>query len=138
MVLRAQEHELAHTTGPFLRVLIGLMQGTARDQPAHAVRDEVDRLQRHGPSPYQCVHQGGEFTSVRGDVATAVVVQVDRRDTQIAGQRGAEIGAVALPLQVAHAQAVYQHHDPAAGVRQRFGEGQRVELERGTVCADAS
>ena len=81
-----------------------------------------------GQTLHQRFEQLGERAPVGGDVEAAVVVQVDRRVAEVARQRGAVIVPLALPLQVVHAQAVQQHDQLAAGLRDR--RGQRLAFAR--------
>jgi hypothetical protein len=47
--------------------------------------------------------QVGERAPVRGNMKATVVVQIDRREAEVAGQRGAVIVPLPIPLQVVHA-----------------------------------
>ena len=105
-----------------------VVAGAARDEPSHAVPDQHELGQRHGPVAHQSFELVGERAPVLADVEPAVVVQIDRRVAEVARQRRAVIVALALPLQVVHAQAVDQHDQLAAGARNR--RGQRLAFGR--------
>ena len=81
----------------------GLEDGAARHQTAHAVAEYHQFFHRHRPLSEQLLEQLREVASIFRDVAAAVVVQVNRRESEIARQRLAVVMAVALPLQVVHA-----------------------------------
>ncbi len=114
VVRRAEEHQLGQRRSPSVLHLHGVVMGAARYQTAHAVADDDQLVDRHRPLRDQFFEQLGEVLPALGNVTSAVVVQVDRREAEIACQRLAVIVAVARPLQVVHAQAVRQHQELAA------------------------
>ena len=112
---RAEEHQLVEHTRPALAGLLRVVHGTARQQPAHAVAQHRETLQRARPCVDQPLEQIGELTAVARNMQPAVVVQVQRRAAEVARERRAVVVAVALPLQIVHAQAVHQHQQVRAG-----------------------
>ena len=69
------------------------------------------------PAPDQRFEPAGESAPIDRSVKAAVVVEIDRRVAEIAGQGRAVVVPAAAPLQIVHAQAVRQHHHLAAGRR---------------------
>ena len=130
---RAEEDELVETPQPRVARQRAVVAGAAGDEPAHAVPDEHELGQRHRPALHQRFEQLGERAPVGRDVEAAVVVQIDRRVPEVARQRGAVIVSLALPLQIVHAQAVHQHDQLAAGVRDRRGQRLAFARQRVTV-----
>ena len=113
LVGRAEEDEVAQRAEPLVARDRCVGAGAARHQPAHAVADDRELLDRHRPGFQQRLEHLGERAPIGGDVATAVVVQVDLRHRarrgRIPRQRCAMVVPLALPLQVVETQAVHQH-----------------------------
>jgi len=91
----------------------GLGQRAARHQATHAVAQHHDVVQRHRPIGDQLLQRIGQRQAVVGDVAPAVVVGVDGRQAQRAAQQITVVVAVAVPAEVAHAEAVHQQQHAA-------------------------
>ncbi len=134
MVRRAQEDEVPQPLRPAHRLLLCLVQRAAHHQPAHAVREHADRLQRHRPVAEQPLQLQGQLAAVVRDMLAAVVAHADDFGVQ---RRRQHIGMAApgrgrLPLQLVHAQAVHQQqHTRRQRARQRF------EMQRAAVQAQA-
>ena len=69
---------MAHVLDPGRAVLGREVAGAARDEPAHRVPDERDLGDLDRPGGDQGLEQVGERAPVLGDVAAAVVADVDR------------------------------------------------------------
>mmetsp|Transcript_17177 Transcript_17177/g.66860 ORF Transcript_17177/g.66860 Transcript_17177/m.66860 type:complete len:297 (+) Transcript_17177:3884-4774(+) len=117
---RAQGDEGLQARGPGSAA--GLGDRAARHQPAHAVPEQRDR-------PGHVVQQLGQLGAVAPDRAAAVVAQSERAPAQ-PGERGGEVGTLAAPLRLVHAQAMQQDQRGAAAARhqrvQAHPRGQRV------------
>ena len=152
VVRRAQKHQLVQFLRPLLAGFGGLGQRAAGDQTAHAVAQHDDFVQRTRPVGHHLLQRVGQRAAVVRDVAAAVVVGVDRRQSQFAAQLLAVVVAVALPADIAHAQAVHQQQHATwhaffckAGAQRRqvqrlavlaqlHGDGQRVAAAQQVVA----
>ena len=100
----------------------------ADDEPAHAVADQGDLADAHGPGGHEAVQEPGELSPVHRDVPAGVVAQAQRRDAVVAGQQGAVGGgriAGERPHRLGRHQPVHQHGDPAGRARAGRGRGRR-------------
>ena len=98
------------------------MASAPGDEPTHAVADKHQSGQRHRPALHKGFERFGECAAVDGDMDAAVVVQINGRVPEVTRQGGAVIVPLASPLQIVHAQAVQQHDQFAAGLRDRRGQ----------------
>jgi hypothetical protein len=87
VVRRAEEHQFGQRRIPSVLHLHGVVMGAARHQTAHAVADDDQFVDRHRPFHDQFFKQLGEVLPALGNVTSAVVVQVDRCEAEIACQR---------------------------------------------------
>jgi len=118
---RADEDELVEPPQPVVVRQRAVMARAMGDEPAHAVPDQHELGQRYRPESHQVLEQSRKHAPVDGDMEAAVVVQINRRIREVAGERRAVIVSLALPLQIVHAQAVQQHDQLAAHSGNRRG-----------------
>src|SRR5581483_12343337 len=91
----------------------------------------------HGDRPrvQQRLDKFSELAAVGRDVPTAVVVQVERRESKIGGQCGTVIVSVAAPLQITHAQAVHEQQDSSCRGGNRRAQRFASQRERLATAA---
>ena len=135
-VWRPEEDQMAEALQPGAPAALRVPASAARHQASHAVRDERQPVEGRRPRSHQRVEEVGERAAVRGDVETAVVVEVRHRAVEIALQRRAVIVPVAAPAQVRHAEPVHQDHGVPPRVRKRFCERARCEVEQAPVAPE--
>ncbi len=114
----------------------GLAAGAARDQPAHRVPDERDLLDLHGPRGDDLLEQVGKRAAVAGDVAAAVVADVERRAADVLRQPRAVARATAQPPGVLGLHQPVQEHDEPRR-RAREGGRERIAPRLDDLAADA-
>jgi len=120
----------AHQIEPV--VSAGVVAGLTYHQPTHRVPDQVDAVQRHGPTLAQTADQLRQFGPVLGDRASGVVAQHHRGGAEL-GQALAVTAAVLVavpPGLLGFAEAVHEHHDVSGG------RGMRLGQQRGLVADD--
>ncbi len=112
-----------------------VVRGAARDQPAHAVADQRDRLDIPRIGRDEPVDQRGQLLTAVGDVTAAVVAQVERRVAEALAQLAAKahsrlapepLGAVA-PAALGQRQPVDEDDDPPRGLGEAFEAGLTFE-----------
>lgn len=116
VVRRAQKDPFAQLAWPLQSGLHCLLEGTARDQTAHAVDQHAQLLHRHRPVGQQGFDAAGQLLAVHGGVQPRVIAHIDWRVAQCLRQVRAMVMACAQPLQIIHAQAMQQQQHLAAGL----------------------
>ncbi len=111
------------------------LDGTTSDESAHAVAQQHQALDPMRPSRGELFQLLRERFPVGREVQPCVVVQVDRRVAKVTRQRGAVIVPVARPLQIVHAQTVYQYEQPAIDVWNGSLQRSRFELQRVAIAS---
>jgi len=114
MVRRSEEDEVPQLRHPPLTRSGRHVTSAPRNEPAHAVGDDGHFLDRHGPLLDEALEQRGERAAVRRDVQPAVVVQVDRRVSEVAGEGGSVVVSLPGPTQIRHRRAVDEDEELAA------------------------
>ena len=88
-----------------------------------------------GQRGHQLVEQPGELATVLRYMQAGVVVQIDRRESEVGSQRLPMVVAVARPLQVVHAQAMHQHQQACAWPGPEVQGKAAREVQRLTAAA---
>ena len=113
------------------------MAGAASDQAAHAVSDDDNLIQRHGPVSRQLLQHARKLTAIRGDAASGGVLEGNRCGAEVSGQRVGVIVRLASQLCVGHAQTVHCHEQSAVGTRNSRCECPAIQLQRPAIHAQA-
>ena len=106
-----------------------VVAGAARDEPAHRVPDERDRLDRHRPRRHRGVEQRREVAAVAGDVAAGAVAHVERGGAEVARQpravplRGERPGVLRLE------QPVDEDDEAARGAGEVLGHARHPPVD---------
>jgi len=117
VVRRAEKDERAQEAHPSVSGPLRRCTCAADDEPAHAVSDEDQVAQRHGPRLDQPLEQRRELRAVGRDVAPAVVTQVHGIGVQVTRQALSVIVLLSIPHRIAHAEPVHHDHDALARLR---------------------
>jgi hypothetical protein len=134
MVRRAEEHQLPQQSRPAVTAGLAVVACTASDQAAHAVADDGDLLEFHGPGRGQRLHQGCQLTAVRAYGAAGVVVEVEQGAAARPREPRARVRRASPgPLARVHAQAVHQQQQAGLGTGQRRREVRAIDHQRAAV-----
>ena len=111
---RSQENELAQMPQPVMSFGSAIIASAPGYQPAHAVADHDQFLDRRRPLGDKHLQQISKSPPVGGNVQASVVMQIKWCVAQIARQRGAVIVTIPMPMPMVQAQAVHENNQPAA------------------------
>ena len=135
-VRRAERDDLADAVDPGVAVELRDVRGAAGHQPAHRVADERDLLDLDRPCVDGGLEQLGQRAAVLGDVAAAVVADVDGRDAEVAGElRAVVLAPSEMPAALGLHEPVEEDDEPRSGGRE--GRGQLGALRRHGQAVDA-
>ena len=134
---RAQEHDRPDEPRPGVPGLDRVEEGASRHESAHAVGHDHQLRRPDGSVREKRFEKPVELASAGRDVTPRVVAQVDRRQAEVALERGAVVVPLVVPAGVVHAEAVRQQHEPSRGLREVSGESPRIRRERLTVPPQA-
>ncbi len=86
-----EKDQITQARPPDLGRLHCVVARAARHQPAHAVADDGELLDRHRPLLDEDVEHLGKGAAVSRDMQSSVVVEIERRVAEVASQGGAVI-----------------------------------------------
>ena len=135
VVGRAEADELGELAPPAVSGELAVVAGAARHQAAHAVTDDHQLVDGHGPGGDERLELRGEAAPVGRDVQAAVVIEVDRRVAEVARQRRAVVVPEPQPLAIVAARAVEEQEQLAARLREGRAQRLPLELQRVAVAA---
>jgi hypothetical protein len=87
VVGRGDAHERPQLPAPGVALHLGDVRGAPRHEPAHAVPDECELVERPRPRGDEALEQRRAGPSVGGDVQPGVVQEVDAREPELARDR---------------------------------------------------
>ena len=116
-VRRSETDQVAEPAEPGVAITPCDFARAAGDQAPHAVTDQRQPVDRHGPARGEPVQQPGEGASVARDVQSGVVPDRENRAAQRAFERGKAVGMPGGSSGVGHAEPVDEDHHPSARLR---------------------
>ena len=117
VVRGAEREQLPQRTAPAMPLAGAVMDRTACDEPAHAVADQRQLLERYRPVRNQRLQQCRERASIRVNRAAAVVTEKQQGLPALACDLRQPVLAGTTPVLLVEAQPVNRNHDPAGRAR---------------------